>query len=86
MTPSVETLNARDLWHLAHACRTEASAHELELMFGACRCRGCARGRAKFYNALRHSFGWSVRLIADFTGRTVSAVHAAVYHGQEASR
>jgi hypothetical protein len=86
MTPTLAQLDARDLTHLVLMCRNEAgTTHLLEDMLGPCRCRPCSSGRAKFYNALRHSYGWSVRAIAEFTGRSVSAVHSAVYHGKEAS-
>lgn len=86
MTPSPDSLRERDLLHLAEACRREAYAHELERMLGECRCRKCSAGRAKFFVTLHHSYGWSVRTISSFTGRTNSAVHSAVYHGLEASK
>jgi hypothetical protein len=78
MKPSFADLERRELLEFAERCARDAGT-TLESMFSESKRRCDARARTLFFSALHGSNGWTVKRLAEFTGRNEHAIHSAIY-------
>jgi hypothetical protein len=79
MKPSLADLTQHHVAHVAEICAREAGT-TVEAMFSDSRRRRDSTARAAFFTKLHGTSGWTVRRLAEFTGRNEWAVHSAIFH------
>jgi len=81
--PTFQDLTRHHVAHVAETCAKEAGT-SVEAMFSTSRRRPDSTARAAFFGKLHGSNGWTVRRLAEFTGRNEWAVHSAIFHSPRA--